>query len=250
MGQLSPAYGAINWAVEEISGEEDLPDPRTTVTQHEGSFEASGEATIGVGHLGAEGSASALIGSSHDRGDDSDSDADDLFSDYYQVNFDLAGEGGILAASAGGGWTGQGVVKITRDASGEATSLEIVDSSEGSFSGLADFDAERLTWQMFQEELEDNLAIAGEDASTNSIVATTTVDLDTPEKRANAEEWFGALNGLTTAGERAADGDLVSSETRRSTTSTKCCSRTQGLASWSTTGASRDSRWPSRWRWP
>ncbi len=250
MGQLSPAYGAINWAVEEISGEEDLPDPRTTFTQHEGSFEASGEATIGVGHLGAEGSASALIGSSHDRGDDSDSDADDLFSDYYQVNFDLAGEGGILAASAGGGWTGQGVVKITRDASGEATSLEIVDSSEGSFSGLADFDAERLTWQMFQEELEDNLAIAGEDASTNSIVATTTVDLDTPEKRANAEEWFGALNGLTTAGERAADGDLVSSETRRSTTSTKCCSRTQGLASWSTTGASRDSRWPSRWRWP
>ena len=210
--QLNPVFGAVNWAVEEITGEEDLPDPRITFTQHQGSFEASGEATFGGGHLGAEGSAAVLIGSSHDRGDDRDSETDDLYSDYYQVDFDLAGEGGILAASAGGGWTGQGVVKITRDAGGGATSLEIVDSSEGSFSGLADFDAERLTWQMFQEELEDNLALTGEDASTNSIVATTTVDLDTPEKRAMAEEWFGALNGLTTAGERALDGDLVASE--------------------------------------
>lgn len=212
MAGFSPAFGLGNWVYETVTGEEDIPDPEITFTDHGGSVEASAGATFGAGGLDAEGSASVLIGSSHDRGDDPDSDADDLHSDYYQVDFEAAGEAGILLAGAGGGWTGQGVVKITRDANGEATSLEIVDTSEGSFSGLADFDAERLTWQMFQEELEDNLAVAGEDAATNSIVATTTVDLDSPEKRAIVEDWFGALNGLTTAGERAIDGDLVSSE--------------------------------------
>ncbi|MGH2752613.1 MAG: hypothetical protein ACRDK3_17345 [Actinomycetota bacterium] len=212
ISQINPAFGVINWAVEEITGEEDLPDPRITFTEHGGSVAAEAGGSIGIGNVGVEGSASVMIGSSHDRGDDRDSEHDDLYSDYYQVDFELAGEAGILVAGAGGGWTGQGVVKITRDASGEAISLEIVDTSEGSFSGLADIDAERLTWQMFQEELQDNLSVTGEDASTSSIVATTAVDLDTPEKRATAEDWFGALNGLTTAGERAVDGDLVSGQ--------------------------------------
>jgi hypothetical protein len=141
-----------------------------------------------------------------DRGEDLDDPSDDTSTEFFSVDFDAAFDVGLLTVEAGAGYSGEGVMKLKRNADGEIVELEIVDTSEGSLSGLtADIDAGRLTWGLFMEELQDleSLSLSSDDSETNTIVSTTKLDLTNAADRAVAEEWFMGMGGFAGAVENA-----------------------------------------------
>ncbi|CAN5650977.1 hypothetical protein BH20ACT23_BH20ACT23_14660 [soil metagenome] len=206
ISSFSPVFGIANGIYEWASGEEDIPDPRKSYWEVNESVEGSASGHIATAGGGLEGGAALAIGGMNDRGEDLDDPSDDTSTEYFSVNFDAAFDVGLLTVDAGAGYSGEGVMKLKRDASGEIVELEIVDTSEGSLSGLtADLDAGRLTWGLFMEKLQDleSLNVASDDSDTNTVVSTTKLDLTNPTDRAVAEEWFMGMGGFGGAVENA-----------------------------------------------
>ena len=203
---FSPAFGIANEVYEWVSGEEDIPSPRISFWEVGESVEGSASGHIATAGGEIEGGAALAIGGMHDRGEDLDDPRDDTSTEFFSVDFDAAFDAGLLTVDAGAGYSGEGVMKLERDAGGEIIELEIVDTSEGSLSGLtADLDAGRLTWGLFMEKLQDleKLNLASDDSRTHTVVSTTTLDLTSPADRAVAEEWFRGLAGFGAAVENA-----------------------------------------------
>jgi hypothetical protein len=206
---FSPIFGAANGIYEWVTGEEDIPDPRKTFWEVNEDIEGSVSGHIGTAGGGLEGKAALAIGGMHDKGPDMDDPSDDSSTEFFSVNLDAAFDAGLLTVDAGAGYSGEGVMKLKRDANGEIVELEIVDTSEGSLSGLAaDLDTGRLTWGLFMEKLEEqgkleSLNVGIEDSETNTIVSTTKLDLTNPADRAVAEEWFMGMGGFEGAIENA-----------------------------------------------
>lgn len=203
---ISPAFGIANGIYEWVSGEEDIPDPRRTFWEVSESVEGSASGRVATAGPEFEGGAALAIGGMNDRGEDLDDPSDDTSTEFFSVDFDAAFDVGLLTVDAGAGWSGEGVMKLKRDADAEIVELEIVDTSEGSLSGLtADVDAGRLTWGLFMEKLQDleSLNVSTDDSETNTIVSTTKLDLTNPTDRAVAEEWFMGMGGFGGAVENA-----------------------------------------------
>lgn len=200
-------YGWVNGVVEWATGEEDPPEPDRTFIEGGLNAEGGAEASAGLAQVGLDGSAAVLLGEERDR-------RTGTRTRYYQVDFDIAGRAGLLTLQAGAGWDGSGVVKATRDADGELTELEIVDTSTGGLSGVADLDTDDLTLAGLMDELgnEASLDLARDETADHTIVSTTTVQLEEPDERAAVDDWFGLLNGVSTAGERTFDGELPDRE--------------------------------------
>lgn len=206
IASFSPAFGIANGIYEWASGEEDIPDPRKSFWEVNESVEGSVSGHIATAGPEIEGGAALAIGGMTDRGEDLDDPSDDTSTEFFSVNFDAAFNAGLLTVDAGAGYSGEGVMKLKRDAGGEIVELEIVDTSEGSLSGLtADLDAGRLTWGLFMEKLQDleSLNISSDDSETSTIVSTTKLDLSNPTDRAVAEEWFMGMGGFGGAVENA-----------------------------------------------
>ena len=203
---FSPAFGIANGIYEWATGEEDVPDPRINFWEVNESIEGSASGRVATAGPEFEAGAALAIGGMTDRGEDLDDPSDDTSTEFFSVDFDAAFDVGLLTVDAGAGWSGEGVMKLKRDAGGEIIELEIVDTSEGSLSGLtADLDAGRLTWGLFMEKLQDleSLNISSDDSDTNTIVSTTKLDLTNPTDRAVAEEWFMGMDGFGGAIENA-----------------------------------------------
>jgi len=203
---FSPAFGIANGIYEWATGEEDVPDPRRTFWEVSESVEGSASGRVATAGGELEGGAALAIGGMTDRGEDLDDPSDDTSTEFFSVDFDAAFDVGLLTVEAGAGYSGEGVMKLKRNADGEIVELEIVDTSEGSLSGLtADIDAGRLTWGLFMEELQDleSLSLSSDDSETNTIVSTTKLDLTNAADRAVAEEWFMGMGGFAGAVENA-----------------------------------------------
>jgi hypothetical protein len=203
---FSPAFGIANGIYEWATGEEDVPEPRRTFWEVSETAEGSASGHIATAGGELEGGAALAIGGMNDRGEDLDDPSDDTSTEFFSVDFDAAFDVGLLTVDAGAGYSGEGVMKLKRNADGEIVELEIVDTSEGSLSGLsADIDAGRLTWGLFMEELADleSLSLSSDDSQTNTIVSTTKLDLTNPADRAVAEEWFMGMGGFAGAVENA-----------------------------------------------
>jgi hypothetical protein len=203
---FSPAFGIANGIYEWATGEEDVPDPRKTFWEVNESVEGSVSGRVATAGGELEGGAALAIGGMNDKGEDLDDPSDDTSTEFFSVDFDAAFDLGLLTVESGAGYSGEGVMKLKRNADGEIVELEIVDTSEGSLSGLtADIDAGRLTWGLFMEELQDleSLSLSSDDAETNTIVSTTKLDLTNPADRAVAEEWFMGMGGFAGAVENA-----------------------------------------------
>jgi hypothetical protein len=203
---FSPAFGIANGIYEWATGEEDVPDPRRTFWEVGESVEGSASGRVATAGGELEGGAALAIGGMTDRGEDLDDPSDDTSTEFFSVDFDAAFDVGLLTVEAGAGYSGEGVMKLKRNADGEIVELEIVDTSEGSLSGLtADIDAGRLTWGLFMEELQDleSLSLSSDDSETNTIVSTTKLDLTNAADRAVAEEWFMGMGGFAGAVENA-----------------------------------------------
>jgi hypothetical protein len=203
---FSPAFGIANGIYEWATGEEDVPDPRKTFWEVNESVEGSVSGRVATAGGELEGGAALAIGGMNDKGEDLDDPSDDTSTEFFSVDFDAAFDLGLLTVESGAGYSGEGVMKLKRNADGEIVELEIVDTSEGSLSGLtADIDAGRLTWGLFMEELQDleSLSLSSEDAETNTIVSTTKLDLTNAADRAVAEEWFMGMGGFAGAVENA-----------------------------------------------
>jgi hypothetical protein len=203
---FSPAFGIANGIYEWATGEEDVPDPRKTFWEVNESVEGSVSGRVATAGGELEGGAALAIGGMNDKGEDLDDPSDDTSTEFFSVDFDAAFDLGLLTVESGAGYSGEGVMKLKRNADGEIVELEIVDTSEGSLSGLtADIDAGRLTWGLFMEELQDleSLSLSSEDAETNTIVSTTKLDLTNAADRAVAEEWFMGMGGFAGALENA-----------------------------------------------
>src|SRR5919106_13714 len=206
ISSFSPIFGIANGIYEWASGEEDIPDPRINFWEVNESVEGSASGRVATAGPEFEGGAALAIGGMSDRGEDLDDPSDDTSTEFFSVNFDAAFDVGLLTVDAGAGWSGEGVMKLERDADGEIVELEIVDTSEGSLSGLtADLDAGRLTWGLFMEKLQDleSLNISSDHSDTNTIVSTTTLDFTNSTDRAVAEEWFMGMGGFGGAVENA-----------------------------------------------
>ena len=206
VASFSPIFGVANGIYEWATGEEGIPDARKSFWEVDESVggSVSGHVYTAGGEL--SGGAALAIGGMTDRGEDLDDPSDDTTTEFFSVDFDAAFDVGLLTVDAGAGYSGEGVMKLKRDADGEITELEIVDTSEGSLSGLtADLDAGRLTWGLFMEELQDleSLNITSDDSETNTIVSTTKLDLTNAADRAVAEEWFMGMGGFGGAIENA-----------------------------------------------
>lgn len=206
-GGVFPPYAGVNWVVETVSGERDIPKPDITFTEAEGAAETSASAQFGPVGGEVKANAAALLGVERDR-------RNGRTARYYQVDFGVAGKASYIAAGLGAGWEGSGVVKVTRDRTGDIVELEIVDTSTGTLDGLLELDTDRLTYNELMTKLaKDAQASFGADGSrTRSIVSTTTLAVDNAADRAVVERWAGFLSGVATAGERAADGGLPDNE--------------------------------------
>jgi hypothetical protein len=203
---FSPLFGVANGIYEWASGEEDVPDPRKTYWEVNESVEGSASGHIATAGGELEGGAALAIGGMSDKGKNLDDPSDDTSTEYFSVDFDAAFDLGLLTVDAGAGYSGEGVMKLKRNASGEIVELEIVDTHEGSLSGLtADIDAGRLTWGLFMEKLQDleSVNLTSDDSDTNTVVSTTKLDLTNPTDRAIAEEWFMGMGGFAGAVENA-----------------------------------------------
>jgi len=203
---FSPAFGIANGIYEWATGEEDVPDPRRTFWEVNETVDGSVSGRVATAGGEVEGDAALAIGGMDDKGEDLDDPSDDTSTEFFSVDFDAAFDLGLLTVEAGAGYSGEGVMKLKRDNDGEIVELEIVDTSEGSLSGLtADIDAGRLTWGLFMEELQDleSLNITTDDSETNTIVSTTKLDLTNAADRAVAEEWFMGMGGFAGAVENA-----------------------------------------------
>jgi hypothetical protein len=203
---FSPVFGIANGIYEWATGEEDVPDPRRTFWEVSETAEGSVSGHIATAGGQLEGGAALAIGGMNDRGEDLDDPGDDTTTEYFSVDFDAAFDVGLLTVDAGAGYSGEGVMKLKRNADGEIVELEIVDTSEGSLSGLtADIDAGRLTWGLFMEKLADleSLSLSSDDSETNTVVSTTKLDLTNAADRAVAEEWFMGMGGFAGAVENA-----------------------------------------------
>jgi len=203
---FSPAFGIANGIYEWATGEEDVPDPRKSFWEVSESAEGSVSGRVATAGGEIEGGAALAIGGMNDKGEDLDDPSDDTSTEFFSVDFDAAFDLGLLTVEAGAGYSGEGVMKLKRDNNGEIIELEIVDTSEGSLSGLtADIDAGRLTWGLFMEELQDleSLSVTSDDSETNTIVSTTKLDLTNAADRAVAEEWFMGMGGFAGAVENA-----------------------------------------------
>ena len=206
ISMFSPAFGVANGFYEWVTGEEDIPDPRRTFWEVDETIEGSVSGHVATAGGQIEGGAALAIGGMSDRGEDLDDTSDDTSTEFFSVDFDAAFDVGLLTVDAGAGYSGEGVMKLKRNANGEIVELEIVDTSEGSLSGLtADLDAGRLTWGLFMEELQDleSLNFASDDSETHTIVSTTKLELTNAADRAVAEEWFMGMGGFSGAIENA-----------------------------------------------
>lgn len=174
-GGVFPPYAGVNWVVETVSGERDIPEPDITFTEVEGKTEGSASAQAGGAGGEVEANAAVLLGKERDR-------RNGKTARYYQA--------------------------------GDIVELEIVDTSTGTLDGLLELDTDRLTYNELMTKLaKDAQASFGADGSrTRSIVSTTTLAVDNAADRAVVEKWAGFLSGVATAGERAADGGLPDNE--------------------------------------
>ena len=203
IGGLIPIYAGVNWAVEGITGEDDLPEPRITFVQVGGGAEVTGSAQLGGAGASATASAAALVGVEYDR-------ETKQSTDYIQVDFGIDGNLTYVAAGLGGGWEGSGVVKVTRDRDGEIVKVEIVDTSTVSVDGLLDIDTDNLTLAQLMDKLKRDAKVAGggSASATGTIVSTTTLDVTSDRDRAIVDDWVDGFDEIKAAGERAIDGGL------------------------------------------
>lgn len=199
VGSLSPVGWVVNKIADQFAG--DLPEPTTTTVGFGGKAQAGaeasalilGEAKVGAG-IGGVLSVSKIRVTAPDGSTHYDTET--------AMQVDLTGtlSGNIFGAGAGGEKTGSGVVKIRRNDKGEPLSVTWVGTAKGNFK--ATFSQPDGLKDALKLKQAFKAAVGG--GSESGVVVTTSIDLNSPDRRAAFRQWYDSVGKAGVAGSSAA----------------------------------------------
>lgn len=201
-GNVLSTFSPVAWAVTKIAGafEDDLPPPTTTTVGFGGKAQAGAEASANIlGQAKVEAGIGGVLSVSKIRVQGADGKTHYDTETAMQVDLSGTLSGNIFGAGAGGEKTGSGVVKIRRNDKGEPLSVTWVGTAKGNFKatfsqpdGLKD-----------ALDLKKAFSASVDGGAESGVVVTTSIDLNSPERRAAFQQWYDSVGKAGVAGSSA-----------------------------------------------
>jgi hypothetical protein len=210
-GAVNPLFGAGNWVVEKVTGEEPPENSgvQKTYTRFDVTIEAKAEASAGFGTgAGAEATFMEAIGTETDRGANAEDPSDDRSTVFIQVDWGVAANAGIPVIAGADFSHGQsGMIKVTTDAEGAPVEVQFVDTTSGGFQvgvvGDQDFNKpaegnpDGDGWRPSEpgQGPEPSWGVQFTGGQDSATTVTQTLALDTPERQQAFADWVTAAGG-------------------------------------------------------